>query len=252
MTASDITSNSATLTLTGHSGEWHYNADTEPHTPCSSAQSGTTATLSSLNSTTPYVYKAYSDAGCSTQIGRTIFVTGPYVSNLHHANIRNNPIAVSDTQKTAIGFTTGNNTNGYTLKSVTVRFDDAYSSGTEGISVSVQGAHDNSNNNILASGYKEPNGAEMCELSGINPDQGGDYAFKCDNSATLHNETDYFVVISGQHSLQKHRVSTTTLTTEENEPSGFGWAIHDRLLVKKRSSPLGSLRARGKRSTRPD
>ena len=232
LAASDITSNGATLTLTGHSGAWHYKADKGPHTSCSSEQSGPTATLSSLSSATPYVYRAYSDAGCSTQIGQTTFVTGPYVSNLHHAKTTNNPIAVSDTQKAAIGFTTGNNPGGYTLNSVTIRFDDPYSGGTEGISVSVQGAHDNSDNTALEGVFEEPNGETKCELSGDNPNRGGEYTFTCSTSAALSSGEDYFVVISGQQSGAKHRVSTTTLTTQENEPSGFGWAIHDRLLVK--------------------
>ena len=65
LAASSVEDDSATLTLTGHTGNWHYKANAAPHASCSSAQSGTTASLASLSTNTSYTYKAYSDSGCT-------------------------------------------------------------------------------------------------------------------------------------------------------------------------------------------
>ena len=65
LAASSVEDDSATLTLTGHTGNWHYKANAAPHASCSSAQSGTTASLASLSTNTSYTYKAYSDSGCA-------------------------------------------------------------------------------------------------------------------------------------------------------------------------------------------
>ena len=65
LSASSITKTTATLTIAGHIGAWHYKADKAPDTTCSSAVSTTTKDLAGLSTGTTYVYKAYSDAACT-------------------------------------------------------------------------------------------------------------------------------------------------------------------------------------------
>ena len=66
LSAGSIGATNAVLTIANHTGAWYYKANTGPHTSCSSAQSGTTATLSGLTAGTTYTYKAYSDSTCTT------------------------------------------------------------------------------------------------------------------------------------------------------------------------------------------
>ena len=73
-----ITSSGATLTLTGHSGSWYYQADTAPDMSCSaSAVTGATKTLSSLTAGSTYTYSAYSDSACTTLLATATAFTTP-------------------------------------------------------------------------------------------------------------------------------------------------------------------------------
>ena len=72
LAASNVTHNSATLTITSHSDAWYYKY-TVPSTPpdtCSTvvAAGTSTASLSNLTSATSYTYKAYSDTSCSAEL----------------------------------------------------------------------------------------------------------------------------------------------------------------------------------------
>ena len=67
LTASSVTATGATLTIAGHTGGWHYRADTGPDTSCAaSAVTGATKTLTGLSPGTAYTYSAYSDSACAT------------------------------------------------------------------------------------------------------------------------------------------------------------------------------------------
>ena len=79
LTAGGIAGAGATLTLAGHSGDWHVK-ETSPATDaaCSSSITATTHTLAALAVTTDYEYTAYRDAACADAIGSTSFTTtGP-------------------------------------------------------------------------------------------------------------------------------------------------------------------------------
>ena len=70
LAASSVEDDTATLTLTNHSGDWYYKY-TVPSgdTSCTLVSSGTyTASLSSLTPGTSYTYKAYSNSTCSTEL----------------------------------------------------------------------------------------------------------------------------------------------------------------------------------------
>ena len=68
LTASDATPTSLKLTIANHSGNWYYKYTTPSGGSCSAIVSGTTVTVSSLDSNTSYTFKAYSDIGCSTEL----------------------------------------------------------------------------------------------------------------------------------------------------------------------------------------
>ena len=79
LTASSVTTTTATLTIGGHAGAWWYER-TAPSgdTTCHSVASGTTtANLSSLTANTSYTYKAYDQSGCNSadEIATATFTT---------------------------------------------------------------------------------------------------------------------------------------------------------------------------------
>ncbi len=77
---------SATLSLSGwdtdpvnndieDDGPWYYQASAGPYAACSTAQTGTTVTLTGLSPDTAYTYDAYQDAGCTSLIATTTLRT---------------------------------------------------------------------------------------------------------------------------------------------------------------------------------
>ncbi len=79
LTAGSITATGATLTLAGHSGQWWYKADANPHKTCQGpvAAGTTSANPTGLTEGTSYTYSAYSNNGCSTLLATANkFTTG--------------------------------------------------------------------------------------------------------------------------------------------------------------------------------
>ena len=79
LTAGTVTKNGATLTIANHSGDWYYKYTSPTGGLCSSnAVSGTSTTVSGLNTGTTYTFKAYSDGTCSTEVATaSAFTTKP-------------------------------------------------------------------------------------------------------------------------------------------------------------------------------
>ena len=76
LTASSIVGSAATLTLTGHSGDWYVKKTAPtPAGSCSAAISGSTHDLTGLDGGTAQTVTAYSDAGCGNAIASTTFTT---------------------------------------------------------------------------------------------------------------------------------------------------------------------------------
>ena len=65
LSVSSVTSTTASLDITDHTGDWRYKADKAPHNACSAVQTGSSASLAGLTSGTKYVYKAYAAGGCT-------------------------------------------------------------------------------------------------------------------------------------------------------------------------------------------
>ena len=73
--ASSVTHNSATLTLSNHSGNWWHKHTTPAGGTCADAGSGSTASVTGLNASTSYTFAAYNDANCSSKLAETGFTT---------------------------------------------------------------------------------------------------------------------------------------------------------------------------------
>ena len=99
---------SATLSLSGwdtdpvnndieDDGPWYYQASAGPDTACSTAQSGTTVTLTGLSPDTAYTYDAYQDAECASLIATT--------------TLRTKSVFVINNDATPVSVTEGGTTN---------------------------------------------------------------------------------------------------------------------------------------------
>ena len=78
LAASAVTDTTATLTIENHTGNWYYKYTAPTGGQCSSAQTGTTASLASLTPGTNYTFKAYSNSGCTTVLATAAaFLTKP-------------------------------------------------------------------------------------------------------------------------------------------------------------------------------
>ena len=220
LSASSITETGATLTIANHSGDWWYKATNGggPHTTCQGPVSGTSATLTGLSVGTTYTYTAYSDSGCSTVWSSVTFTsTGVSVSNLDETTALNYNVAHLSG---AAGFTTGSNSGGYTLKSVTVKIVAAEGSPTATAA-------------IYAESGGVPAGSATYTLSGDDPTVAGNHTWSCvvtaDVTCSLDASTDYFLVLSTANGslLLYYSVATTTSGDETNAPADAGWSIAD-------------------------
>ena len=67
LTATATADTAATLTISGHTGNWYYKYTSPPGGNCSYAQSATSYTVTGLTPGTAYVFKAYSDNACTVE-----------------------------------------------------------------------------------------------------------------------------------------------------------------------------------------
>ena len=225
LTASDITTTTATLTLANHSGQWLYKR-TAPggDDTCHSVAAGTaTASLSSLNADTSYTYKAYADAGCgiSDEIASVTLHTQLAVSNLDQA-VSQYSCTVNANSWCAAGFTTGTSAAGYTLTEVTAKFADKID------------AIDNIElGDIVVSLHADnagvPASVALATLSGSNPDTAGEYTYTCSGSGcALATSATYFIQFKstdGTGNNNLYELLATDADDETQTPSGNGWSL---------------------------
>ena len=218
LTVSNITASGATLTIAGHSGDWHYKHTTPSNGTCSAAVSGSTATLTALDANTEYIFKAYSDSACATEVAAAAgFFTGETVSNLASTG----DVAVSVGQETdtlnikrAASFRTGSRSRGYTLKSVTVHMPAILFSPTSFTAA------------IHAVSGGNPAASATHTLSGAKPNSSGNHTFTCSGGCALNADTDYFLVLSATGADYNYFLVThTTSSAETVTPANAGWSI---------------------------
>ena len=107
LTATDATATSLKLTIANHSGSWYYKHTTPSDGQCSNVVSGTTAVASGLQSSTSYIFKAYSDSGCTT-----VLATAAAASTLAAAVT----LTASDATATSLKLTIANHSGSWYYK----------------------------------------------------------------------------------------------------------------------------------------
>ena len=111
LAASSVTETSATLTLTNHTGNWHYQETAPASGSCSTAQTGASADLTGLTADTAYTYTAYSDSACSTELASATFTTNGIPTGLTVTSRSATAIALSWTAPTKTTGLDGYNVN---------------------------------------------------------------------------------------------------------------------------------------------
>ena len=231
LSVGNISSTGATLRVGGHTGDWYYQ-QSHPSSGSCTAVTGSLSKTLTLTADTTYAYGAYSDSTCGTAIGETAYfsTTDVFVGNLAEAassyceagiNV-NQPGNSAGSIKCATAFTTGGQSGGYTLSSVTGRFlAKQETSGTLGnIVVAIHQADTNNSSN--------PASGDLVTLSGGNPDTAGLYTYTCSGSGCdLDANTTYFVVFSTADTTgnKRYRLRTTTSDVEATYPAANGWTI---------------------------
>ena len=224
LTVSNVTVDGATLNLYGHDLQWWYDADTGPHTTCQGpVTAGTsTADLTGLTANQPYTYRAYNAAGCNDGdllASATFTPTGVSVSNLGEASLPS--VYNIGTVSVAAAFTTGSNSGGYTLQSVTVKVGSVSRSPTATVAIhAVSGGDPAASATYTLTGPTTPQGDAENTWS---------CAVTADVTCSLDADTDYFLVLSATNGslLISYGVETTDSDDETNAPNDAGWSIAD-------------------------
>ena len=219
--ATTVGTTTATIAVSNFTAAWWYKRTTPSgDNTCHSVAAGTaSANLGSLTSGVSYTYKAYSASGCTSanEIASLNFTTGSSVSNLSQAS-DNFGVNIHSNYGAGIGFTTGDNGGGYTIRSVTVKFRGNNGS-PSGFNAAIH----------ADSGAGRPANSALYSLVGDAPTGAGQITYTCSGSCSVAGSTVYYVVITGTGSGSQNAYfwDTTAATTETNSPSSFGWSIAD-------------------------
>ena len=233
LTASNVASTTATLTIANWTGQWWYQADAAPHTACQGPVAAGTSTkdLTGLTSGGTYTYSAYSASGCAeaNQLASAApFTTGVVsVSNLDET-ANDTGVGITSAFTEATGFTTGNHGDGYRLRSVTIKSGAA--TGSPGDFTAA----------IHAASGGNPAASATYTLSGGRPTAAGNHAYTCAGACQLSDNTTYFLVLSMgsasssagadsgagiASSADSYVWNVTDSDDETNSPSAAGWSI---------------------------
>ena len=229
LAASHIDATTATLTLTGRTGNWWLQRTSPtPAGSCVAGEADFSHAVSSLTAGRTYAYTAYSDSACATALRTASFTTAVTVSSMSqsgggtHSRVGYFVGPVTQQYKEAAqGFTTGSNASGYTLQSITVKVSGK--TGNPGaIEVKLHGV---SGVNI---------GSERATLSGSDPTGSGDYTYACtpssSNNCALSRNTTYYIWLRAPNAPTNannyYTISTTTSTGETRGP------LHQRLELR--------------------
>ena len=223
LTASNITTTTATLTIANHSGSWYVKKTAPSAGTCSTAITGTSHDVDSLTAGAWYAYTAYSDASCSSgkEIAAEAFSTAVTVSNFGEEDSHDQPIGYSQQSHTtgAQAFTTGSNGGGYTLSGISVT------------SLAKIGSPANLVVKLHAASGNNTPGTEITTLIGSNPDTAGTHAYTCSTGCDLAAGTTYHVALSAPNSpttpnsVNSYMIKMTASNDETKTPSSNGWYI---------------------------
>ena len=220
LTFSSIDTTAATLNLSGHTGNWYYQANKAPHNACTGPVSGKTRRVTALTVDTGYVYKAYGDSTCTAAklLAAGGFRTAVTVSNLTKTSSGHSTVGYGS-NRVAGGFTTGRNPGGYTLSYVAVYIGQVAMSPKD-LAVSV---HSPDNPGALL-----PNpGARLATLSGTSPTSAGTFTYACTANCGLARGARYFVRLAadGSPAGSGYGWSYTDSFAEDLLPADNGWSL---------------------------
>ena len=230
LTASDIGTTTANLTIAHHTGQWWYKATTGPHTTCQGPVEANTATkdLTGLSVSASYTYSAYSATGCANAdllATAATFTTGSSISNLSNGKGTETSLIGRGAER-AFAFSTGSNNSGYVLRTVTLalrRYDTTGAAGDIRVTLhQIKGAGNYGANS-------EPADTVLATLSGTDPTSSAwaDTTYTCSGSGcNLSSDTTYFVKTAVQNSETfRYDWAWTLESAESKEPSNNGWDI---------------------------
>ena len=222
LTASEVGATTATLTISGHSGQWWYKGNAGPDSTCQGPVSAgdSTEELTGLTAHSSYDYTAYNASGCgSGDLLATAprFTTVATVSNL--ANTKGSTDKeVTSAEDRAIQFTTGPHAEGFDLQSVTLTLKQKTAGGTLRVA-------------LHADSSGVPASTALATLTGTAPTSSSwtDATFTCSAAAcdNLGSATTYYIVLentanSGAWSWAWSASGNETRTLNTN-----GWNIGD-------------------------
>ena len=233
LTASNVASATATLTIANWTGQWWYQADAAPHAACQGPVAASTKDLTGLTAGGTYTYAAYSASGCAEAnklAAAAPFTTGVVsVSNLDETP-NDTGAGITSAFTEATGFTTGAHGSGYRLRSVTIKSGAA--TGTPGDFTAA----------IHAASAGNPAASPTYTLSGSSPTTAGNHTFTCAGTCQLSDNTTYFLVLSmnsvssnagAASSADAYIWNVTASDDETNAPSTAGWSIANTAKYKR-------------------
>ena len=237
LTASGVATSTATLTISNHSGDWHYKTTVGPHATCQGPVSGTSVNLAGLTPGSSYTYTAYSDSSCGDALATETFTANRLSVSVGNLGETASPFGckVNSAYWCALAFTTGTSTHGYTLTGVTAKFKDKEDP-VDNIELG----------NIVVSLYADNSGVPdsykdaLATLSGSNPDTAGDYAYTCSGSGcALATSTTYFIQFHATSGSGTNNIYQLVDTSSDNETqTGNGWSLADKTDY---AEPAGSI-----------
>ena len=225
LTVSNFGATTATLTIAGHTGNWHYKANAAPDNTCKGPVSTTSKNLTGLTSGTSYIYQAFSDSTCTNANlldTTTSFTAGTsHITSLHSAKSGQSTIGVEKWR--AVAFTTGANANGYTLSSIAAPLRQIDASATLTVTLhQMAGAGSYSSSST-------PSDTILATLSGTAPSSTAwaDTTYTCSGSGcgcSLSANTTYFVVAKSNRN-DGYAWAYADTSSENGYPSNNGWDI---------------------------
>ena len=224
LTVSNVGVTTATLSIARYSGDWYYKANAAPDNSCKGPESSSTKELTSLSANTTYTYSAYSDSSCSQSHWLDTapqFTTLSSISNLSSGKTGSS--GIHSILKAAVAFTTGYNSGGYVLKSVTVPLKET-GNRKEAFTLTLHAMKGSGN----YSSTSQPSDTVLATLTGTAPheqflDRYDLYLFR----QRVQSVTRYHLFRGGTaeelHPAYEWAYAKTE--SETAQPSGNGWSV---------------------------